>query len=96
MSLGLFAIHSDLPKINEFVLSVKDRLGIRITVYLVYGKITPDSGNNCIYLPSGSTATKQYQSRVIFPINELRNLALQNTQTTHVICVDADMVVSCV
>ena len=94
MSVALFSTRSSLPLVSAFLESVAARPHFRVVVYVVYGKTTATARNNFVNVPLGE-GTKQFHSETpLFPINELRNLALQNAQTTHVMVVDADMVVS--
>lgn len=93
MSVALFSARSSLPLVSAFLESVASRPQFRVVVYVIYGK-TSAARNNFVNVPL-EEGTKQFHPETpLFPINELRNLALQNAQTTHVMVIDADMVVS--
>ena len=94
MSVALYSTRSNLSLISAFLESVASRPNFRVVVYVVYGKTTASSKNNFVSVPFGEGTKQHHPETLLFPINELRNLALQNAQTTHVMVVDADLVVS--
>ena len=94
MSVALFSTRSSLPLVSAFLESVAARPQFRVVVYVIYGKTSAAARNNYVNVPLEEGTKQSHSETPLFPINELRNLALQNAQTTHVMVVDADMVVS--
>ena len=94
LSVALYSTRSSLPLVSSFLESVASRRHFRVVVYVVYGKTSSTSKNNFVNVPFEEGTKQQHPETLLFPINELRNLALQNAQTTHVMVVDADLVVS--
>ena len=85
-SLAVIASENELSPLDAFLTQYASLPNFRVTVYVVYRSPQP---NFVVYhrYVGGKQATK----RRIFPINTLRDLAISNVVTSHVVILDMDL-----
>lgn len=85
-SLALIASENELTQIDSFLVQYASLPHFRVTLYVVYS----DAPRNYVVYTREPTR-KRVINRRIFPINLLRDYALNNVVTSHVMLLDMDL-----
>ena len=85
-SLALIASESELPKVDAFLVQYASLPHFRVTLYVV----PADAPRNYVVY-TRELSHKRMINRRIFPINRLRDYALNNAVTSHVMLLDMDL-----
>ena len=89
ISLCLFIVESDMPKVDEVL---KPYLNDRITyVFYVVKEYQPHK-YKAYYVKSRKE--REWFNAPIFPLNLVRDLAIESIQTTHYLLIDIDFFIS--
>lgn len=90
ISLTIFTNTDELSSIHSFILQSNFPSRLLLTIYIIHS-----SHSGCIYHHSSQNTT-QCISKFIYPINRLRNLAIQRVYTSHFLILDMDMFPACI
>ena len=85
-SLAIIASEYELPKVDAFLAQHASLPRFRVTVYVAF---TVSPWNYVVYMRERSHM--RMTTRRIFPINLLRDYALNNVVTSHVMLLDMDL-----
>ena len=65
-----------------------------LILYVIDNRNPMKETDNCVYIKEDQGLTCQHYEHVIYPINLLRNLAIEATNTEYYINMDADIIPS--
>ena len=85
-SLAVITSERELSALDTFLTEYASLPNFRVTIYVVYSMTQP---NYVVY--RGYRDGKYAMKRRIFPINILRDLAISNVVTSHVMILDMDL-----
>ncbi|KNB43828.1 glycosyltransferase-like protein [Blastocystis sp. subtype 4] len=98
LSLAIFAKWSEFSIIEDMMVDIK-RSNIRIVLYIVDDRHPIQPNDNCIYhdynTTEGVSLVCDRFNASIYPINTLRNLAINFIDTSHFLNLDMDLWPSC-
>lgn len=89
ISLALFVQMNETVIVDEWLKNLHHS-DLRLVLYII-----PENETNCIYRSIMNNTHCIPMSTSIYPINTLRNLAIQNIHTSHFLNLDMDMWPSC-
>lgn len=95
INLSLFVLWTEIPQAQRFLNEVKtDR--IDVILFIVDNRHPPNPNNNCVNRLNPNTDKLEciQLPSIIYPINILRNLAIERVDTAYYLNMDADIIPS--
>ena len=90
ISLTIFTNTKELSSIHSFISQSNFPSRLLLTIYIIHS-----SQSGCFYHYLSQNTT-QCLPKFIYPINRLRNLAIQRVFTSHFLILDMDMFPACI
>jgi hypothetical protein len=93
-SLTIFVNLNKLSVVDKWLFEYSSIANLRVVIYIV--PVSSSSSSNYVFWNRHGVLIKEYENKVIYPINLLRDLSIMNVVTSHYVNLDMDLWPSCI
>lgn len=93
INAAVLVLWSEIPKLETFLETIHHN-HTTLILYVIDNRTPMKRVDNCVYVETGFGLKCEQYEDVIYPINLLRNLAIETTSTEYYVNMDADIIPS--